>query len=150
VTPAGAALVLHASCVAYDGRGLLILGAAGAGKSSLALTLMAWGCALVADDRVELRPEGGRLVARAPAALAGLVEMRGVGLLRAAALPEANVVLVADLDRAEAERLPPYRQATILSLALPCLHKPATGCFAPALLQYLKAGRAEPPAPIEP
>lgn len=143
-------LALHASCVAWGPRALLILGPSGSGKSSLALALMALGCDLVADDRVELRAEGGRLVARCPSALAGLVEARFLGLLRAEARPEAEVAAVLDLAWTETERLPPRRGVTLGGLALPLLHKPATGDAPAALLQYLKGGRLDPEASPEP
>src|SRR5262245_61986603 len=81
VKDAAAPLLVHGSAVAWGGRGLLILGASGRGKSALALALTATGAALVADDRVEIVRRGRALVARAPAALAGLVEARGIGIL---------------------------------------------------------------------
>ncbi|TNC74077.1 HPr kinase/phosphorylase [Rubellimicrobium roseum] len=140
-------LVVHATTVAWRGRGVLIRGASGAGKSSLGLELMAGGCRLVADDRTELRAEDGRLLARCPPAIRGLIEARGVGLLAARSLEEAPVRLIVDLDRTETERLPPWRGEAVLGVTLPCLHKPATGHFAAAVLQYLKAGRIEPAAP---
>lgn len=129
---------------------MLIRGASGTGKSALGLELMAWGARLVADDRTEVRAEEGRLVARCPPAIRGLIEARGVGLLRAEALDWAAVALVADLDAEEAERLPPWREAKVLDLALPCLHKPLKGHFAAAILQYLKAGRSVPAPPRTP
>ena len=140
----GPPLVLHATTVAWDGRAVLIRGASGAGKSELGLELLAWGCVLVADDRTELARRGGRLVARCPGPIRGLIEARGVGLLRAEAVLEAEVALVADLDREEGERLPPWRGEAVLGLSVPLLHKPLKGRFAPAILQYLKAGRAVP------
>lgn len=140
-------LVLHASCVAWGTRAVLIRGRSGSGKSALALDLLAWGCALVADDRVALRREGGTVVAGCPASIRGLIEARGVGLLRADPAEGAAVEVIADLDRAETERLPPWRADTLLGVPIPLLHKPATGGFAPALLQYLRAGRAEPGVP---
>ncbi|MCS6892498.1 MAG: serine/threonine protein kinase, partial [Rhodovarius sp.] len=70
---------LHASCVALDGAGLLLLGPAGAGKSSLALRLMERGWMLVADDQVLLQAAPA-LLAAAPAELAGMIELRGLGL----------------------------------------------------------------------
>ncbi|PIY73077.1 MAG: serine kinase, partial [Rhodobacterales bacterium CG_4_10_14_0_8_um_filter_70_9] len=77
---------IHASCVAWavagKARGLLILGASGAGKSALALELIALGAALVADDQVALRRVGEAVVAAPPPPLAGLIEARGLGLLR--------------------------------------------------------------------
>lgn len=137
-------IVLHATTVAWGGRGVLIRGRPGAGKSALALELMAFGAALVADDRTELRVASGRLLASCPEPIRGLIEARGVGLLRAEAAAEAEVVVVAELDRVEAGRLPPWRGVALLGVTLPCLHKPASGGFAAALLQYLKSGRSDP------
>ncbi|MFZ9450406.1 MAG: HPr kinase/phosphorylase [Alphaproteobacteria bacterium] len=73
---------VHATCVAIDGAGILLRGPSGAGKSDLALRLVDGGAALVADDRVDLRRRGTCLVASPPAPLRGLVEARGVGILR--------------------------------------------------------------------
>ena len=97
---------LHGSAVAFAGRGVLILGGAGTGKSALALALIGRGAALVADDRVEIERRGAALIASAPAALAGLIEVRGVGILRLPAAPEAVVTLAVDLDRPPAARMP--------------------------------------------
>lgn len=129
---------------------MLIRGPSGAGKSALGLELMALGLRLVADDRTELARQGARVVARCPPAIRGLIEARGVGILRAEALEEAGVALVVDLGEAEAERLPPWREAELLGVALPCLHKPLTGHFAAAICQYLKAGRNDPAPPRSP
>lgn len=125
-------------------RGVLITGASGSGKSALALALMASGARLVADDGVLLCPRDGRLVATCPAALSGLIEARGVGLLRAWPLAEAEIVLVVDLDQVETERLPHRRTATLAGIALPCLHKVEAAYFPAAILQYLKGSRVEP------
>ncbi len=132
---------LHASCVALAGRGLLILGPSGAGKSALALELMAFGCALVADDRVDLRREGDRLVASAPPALSGLIEARRVGLLRADALAAAPLALAVDLAQPEAERLPHPRQIELLGCHLDLVLGAGNPHLSPALLQYLRGGR---------
>jgi len=131
-------LSLHASCVAWQGAGLLILGASGSGKSGLALTLMAWGCALVADDRTVVARAGATLIASAPPALAGRIEARGIGILTAPALPRARLVLAVDLDQTELARLPDPRHLPLLGLALPLLHKPATSHFAAAIAHYLR------------
>lgn len=134
-------ITLHATTVAFDGWAVLITGASGAGKSSLGLGLMALGCDLVADDRSIVTLEQGLLVARCPAPLFGLIEARGVGILNARAIDEAQLALVVDLDTPETERLPAMRSITLLGHALPLVHKPATGHFPAAVLQYLKAGR---------
>ncbi|NAZ37939.1 HPr kinase/phosphorylase [Rubellimicrobium sp. CFH 75288] len=147
-TPAAAGgterLVLHATTVAWGDRGLVLLGPSGSGKSAIALEMMAWGCRLVADDRTELRREGDRIIAAAPPGLPPLIEARGIGLLPAELQAEAEVAALLDLALEEETRLPPPRIRTILSVPVPCLHKPATERFSAALLQYLKAGRYRP------
>jgi HPr kinase/phosphorylase len=133
---------LHASAVAFAGRGVLILGPSGSGKSTLALELMGLGAALVADDAVLISadPAGG-LRMTAPERLRGLVEARGVGILRAQALDEATVALVVDLGRLETERLPPDRRTRLLEVEVPLLHKVESRCFPAAIRQYLACGR---------
>lgn len=133
--------VIHASCVAQGGRAVLIRGASGAGKSSLALELMARGAELVADDRVILTREGGALIARAPETLAGMIEARGVGILNARPAGSAPVALVVDLDHLETDRLPPQRSTNLLGVSLTLLHNTDTAAFAAAILQYLREGR---------
>lgn len=132
---------LHASCVAVNGRGLLVLGKSGAGKSALALQLMALGAELVADDRTDLWREEDRIFATAPPALAGLIEARGVGILRVPALDRAEIGLVADLDQRECNRLPPLRHMMVLGTRLPLVHGAENAHLAPALLQYLRHHR---------
>lgn len=139
---AGEIANLHASAVALDrDRGVLILGASGSGKSSLALQLMAFGAHLVADDRVDLQARDGALWASAPAALRGMIEARGLGLLAATPLPAARIVLIVDLDRTEAARLPPAHQRQILGVSLPLARNCAMPHFPAAILQYLRGGR---------
>ncbi|HUO94139.1 MAG TPA: hypothetical protein VMU22_14530 [Rhizomicrobium sp.] len=110
-----AAVNIHASCVMLSeaarifggapGDGILILGPSGAGKSSVALKLLGLGARLVADDRVELFAREDVLWARAPAALAGLIEARSVGIVTLKHAPEARVALAVELA-SPAERLP--------------------------------------------
>lgn len=133
---------IHATAVALDpGRGVLVLGPSGAGKSALALRLMALGATLVADDRVDLRHEDGALIAAAPAALHGLIEARGAGILRATALASARIALVVDLSAPETERLPPMRHREILGVPLPLVLRLQDGHLEAAILQWLKGGR---------
>lgn len=112
---------LHASCVAIDGRGVLITGPSGAGKSSLALMLMALGAELVADDRVSLSMQGGAVIAQASDALSGLIEARGVGLMRVGARPSAKIVLIAELGPPRGERLPRRSTRRLLNGAAPLI-----------------------------
>jgi HPr kinase/phosphorylase len=110
-------LTVHASVVALEGRAVLILGGSGAGKSGLALQMIARGAAHVADDRVMLRRRSdGRLTAAAPQAIEGLIEARGIGILRMASPPggEAEVVLAVDLDRAPETRMSQSRSIAYL------------------------------------
>ena len=128
--------VVHASCVSLAGRGVLLQGPSGAGKSDLALRLIDGGAVLVADDRVALRRVGERLFAAAPPVLAGLLEVRGVGILR---LPDAGptpLALIVDLDPAdERERLPGARTRTLRGLALPFLSLAARHASAAAAVR---------------
>lgn len=135
--------IVHATAVARDGRAVLITGPAGSGKTTLALRLMALGAGLICDDRVRLHAEGGTLIAGPAPNIAGLIEVRGVGILRADPAPPNPVRLVVDLDRDESERLPPWRTVRMMGVDLPCLHKIEGPHFPAAILQYLKHGRAE-------
>jgi HPr kinase/phosphorylase len=104
---------VHASAVLVDHQAVLIRGPSGAGKSRLAFDLILAGrsgqippAVLVGDDRVHLETSGGQLVVRPAPALAGLIEIRGLGIRRCAFAAEAVVGLVIDLSAADAERLP--------------------------------------------
>lgn len=136
------ARILHAGCVSLDGRGILIFGGAGSGKSSLALQLMAYGCQLVSDDRTAVAVRGGVVVAAAPVAIRGLIEARGVGILKAEARAATRVSLVVDLGEVEGARLPPMRTYTLMGVDLPLLFRVESPHFPAAILQYVKAGRS--------
>ena len=115
-------MIVHAGCVALRFRrgwaGALITGASGSGKSDLTLRMLARGWRLVADDRVLLWTSGGRLYARAPEALAGLVEARGLDIVTLPRLDVAPVALAAEcLAAAEPlERLPEQAAAAFLGV----------------------------------
>ena len=134
---------VHASCIALDGKALLIVGQSGSGKSALALQLMAFGADLVADDRVDLRLEGGQVMARTPQAIAGLIEARGIGLLRARHAGPVPLEYVVDLDETEAARLPEPREIRLLRQSFPLLRAAKAPHFAASLIQLLKMGRVE-------
>lgn len=134
--------ILHASCVAVDGRGLLILGPSGAGKSALAIRMVTLGAMLVSDDQTLVKVAAGRLIAACPRhEFKGIVEARGLGLLRAPSVETADLALVIDLGTAETDRLPPYRTVTILGSPLPLVLHPQNDHFPDALMLYLRHGR---------
>jgi len=133
--------LLHASCVAVAGRGLLILGPSGSGKSTLALALIALGAKLVADDQTVLSLEDGALIARCPEPLLGMIEARGVGLLSAPTVSAARVSLIVDLGQREDQRLPPQRKVTILGATLDLALRSEIDHFPAALMLYLRYGR---------
>src|SRR5450755_1201828 len=121
---------VHASAVLAGPRAILIRGPAGSGKSRLALALIqAAECGritfarLVCDDRIELMAAHGRLLARSPQALAGLIEVRGLGIRRLAHEPVAVIGLVVELAMPEAERLPEAaeREVAVSGIKLPRL-----------------------------
>lgn len=134
---------VHASAVQMDGRGVLILGPSGSGKSALALRLIALGGVLIADDRVILTRRDATLWAEAPAALAGLIEARHVGLIRTAHAP-GPIVLVADLGQTCTERLPPIRNTCVKDMLLPLVLGPLTDHLSSAISLLLRGGWIAP------
>ena len=142
--PSETSEILHASAVALKGRGLLILGRTGSGKSSLALELISRGASLVADDAVEVRAgEDGMLYLSSPSSIAGKIEARGLGLL---SLPyvEAPAVAALTLDEIETERLPGLHETVIAGVALPLLRKVESPTFPSMLHAYLNGQRTDP------
>ncbi len=116
-------LVHQASAVVIAGRAVLIEGAPGSGKSTLALALIDRGAGLLGDDAVTLAAEGTRLIASPPPNIAGLLEVRGVGLVSMAAAPPAPVALILELSGPPGERLPaaPLPCRVIAGIAVPVL-----------------------------
>ncbi|MFY8095551.1 MAG: HPr kinase/phosphorylase [Niveispirillum sp.] len=142
---------IHASCVAVDGLALLLRGPSGVGKSDLALRLVDEGARLVADDRVDLIADGrGGLIARCPQTIAGLMEVRGLGVLPVPSVDGAPVALIADLGDAE-ERLPPPGLEMLAGVALPRIGVNPFHASTPAKLRLAIAALARgwPLAPGE-
>lgn len=122
---------LHATCVLVGPDGVLIRGSSGAGKTRLAWALLAWAEArgrfarFVADDRVLVEARHGRLLARAPAALAGIAERRGVGLVPVPTERAAVLALAVDIEPGAsrmptpAERRTTLRGVSLARLAVP-------------------------------
>jgi HPr kinase/phosphorylase len=140
---------IHASVVLVGAHAILIRGPAGSGKSRLVLNLIQSASTgplifarLVADDRVHVEAAHQRLIARPPAALAGLLEVRGLGIRQLPYEPMAVVSWVVDLDAATSTRLPEgaATQAAIEGVRLPRLAV-ASGCDPfPIVLAALTCG----------
>lgn len=121
--------LIHACAVLYEGHGVLVRGASGAGKSRLVLDLIddaethGRDGALVADDRVRLRAANGRLVARAPRTIAGRIELRGLGIVTLPHESACVIALVVDIEETLPPRMPEEeaRFAVVEGVALPCL-----------------------------
>ena len=122
--------LVHATCVALKISGrtwkaVLLRGPSGAGKSDLAARLIETGARLVADDQTRLARQGRRLIATCPGTLAGLLEVRGVGIVnlgRTQLLPRATVALLVDLVPPQhIERLPEPAREETLGIDLPVL-----------------------------
>lgn len=137
---------IHASAVLIGAKAVLIRGPSDAGKSRLALALIEASrghalpfARLVADDRAHLEVCGGRLLVRPADALAGLIEVRGLGIRRLAYEPVAVVGLVVDLHAADAERHPAAGavETTIAGITLPRLAATAAIAPLPLVLAWL-------------
>ena len=136
---------LHGSAVALKDGGVLLLGAAGSGKSSLAIHLIDhYGGRLIADDRIRLTVEGTKLKAAPPDNLAGLLELRGLGIVampHQAALIDMAVELVA---RAEVPRLAELNVFTHEKISVPLIrlhgHDMASGAIVARAVAHLSKG----------
>ncbi len=130
----------HASLVALNDRGLLIIGPSGSGKSALALQLVALGADLVADDRTCLTTTAEGLYGQPPQTIAGRIEARGLGILALPHRPDAPISAVVDMGQTETDRLPEPRDMRLLGHAIPAFRKCDGPGFAPALFLFLRHG----------
>ncbi len=141
-----AAPSIHASAVLTGARAVLVLGPAGSGKSRLVLSLIdasAQGlipfARLVADDRAHVEALHGRLLVRPAPTLAGVIEVRGLGVRRVTHEPLAAVGLIVELGLAASDRLPdPNEMATIEGISLPRLGVASKTDPLPLVLAYLR------------
>jgi HPr kinase/phosphorylase len=137
--------LIHGTCLVIGACGVLIMGPPGSGKSDLALRLIdqpgrgtggeAMAARLVADDQVVITARGNRLKAAAPPQLAGLIEVRGLGIVRAEYAPQVDLDLVVRLaDATSIERLPhgDHARLVLLGIELPEIAVDPTAASAPA------------------
>ena len=152
----------HGTCVLIGPKAVLLRGPSGVGKSRLALQLLHHGseksgpfCRLVGDDRLHLLPANNRLVARVPDNLAGLLEVRGLGILRVPFEPRAQIGLVIDLMDAahfaeKAVRLPEADDlvTTLSGIRLPYLQLDQDNRAAVSTILTAMNLAGNPPSPI--
>ena len=136
---------LHATAVAIGGLGVLIEGRSGAGKSDLALRLIDRGAVLIADDRVLVTRAGTALVAHAPAAMAGHIEVRGLGIVATTHVSDAPVALVVRLAD-EDQRLPERRLRRIAGVPVRELTLDPFRASAPLKVEWALRAPEQPPA----
>lgn len=113
---------IHASCIKLKGKGVLIIGDSGSGKSDLCLRLITeFKAKLIADDRVDVQEYKGKLIASAPKILKGLLEVRGVGIIKLPFFNSCAIDMVVNLTNnfAEIERLPPSNFFEIYDIKVP-------------------------------
>ncbi|HUH83985.1 MAG TPA: HPr kinase/phosphatase C-terminal domain-containing protein [Stellaceae bacterium] len=134
---------IHGTSVALGGDGILLQGPSGSGKSDLALRLIDGGARLIADDQTELSLVEGELRLRAPTAIAGRIEVRGLGILPVPTVASAPLRLVVALvPPGEIERLPEPQFCTLLGRNVPLLALAPFEASAPAKLRLAVAALA--------
>ena len=116
-------LLVHGTCVAIDEFGVLIIGPPGSGKSDLALRLIDAGARLVADDYLYVEASGQELLAAVPDTIAGMMEVRGLGIVTLPYLDTCRIRLCVELvEPADVPRLPKRgATATYENIAIPSL-----------------------------
>ena len=138
-------VTVHATCIAIDGHGILLRGPSGSGKSDLALRAIDQGARLVADDRVTLTRHGDSVIASAPSSLHGLLEIRGLGIMRVDAVAEAKLALVADMaEPGSIERLPERSRCEIEGAAIPSVAVNPFEASATIKLRFALAAALDP------
>lgn len=136
---------IHATCIAFEGHGVLLRGPPGSGKSDLAARAIDAGARLVADDRVTLTRRGATIVASAPPSIRGMIELRGLGILRIDAEEEAPLALVVDLIASgEIVRMPEPNRCAFLDVELPLISLAPFEASAVAKLRLALAGTLAP------
>ena len=114
---------LHATCISVNNRGILIKGPSGSGKSDLALRLINDGGHLIADDRVIIKQQNTLLLASPPNSLSGLIEVRGIGIVKLHFQKSCAISLVISLVTPEKlSRLPKKQHIKIFGIKLPMIH----------------------------
>ena len=130
-------IIVHASAVSFSGKGILILGASGSGKSKLALALISCGAILIADDQVILNNNKNEIVLSAPKAIRGKIEARNIGILEVSST-KAQLCLVVSLDKTEHNRLPKTKYTEYFGKKIQILHCKDLNGLEHSLIHFLK------------
>lgn len=131
--------LIHATTIQLGAHGVMLLGASGSGKSDLALRLIADGALLVSDDQTRITLLNGKLIASAPATIAGRIESRGIGILPAPQIESATVRLAVELTGEAIERMPEQANWSLPGVAsAPHIPLIALSPFEPSALVKLK------------
>jgi serine kinase of HPr protein (carbohydrate metabolism regulator) len=129
-------IYLHAACVSIGGKGVLLFGPSGSGKSDLALRLIDGGATLVSDDQVLLKKIDNSVYAFPPERIHGMLEARGIGIIRLPCVQDVTVNLAVKLvARAAVERMPPPQFFDCLGLQVPVLSLHAFDGSTPAKIR---------------
>lgn len=138
---------IHATAIAIGEAGVLLLGASGIGKSDLALRLIDGGASLVADDRVDIHRDSSQVFLCPPPALHGLMEVRGLGIVKLPAMERVELTLVVELvSGGRIDRLPQQRTHLVAGCAFPAVYIDPFEVSAPAKVRLalkLADGTAE-------
>lgn len=100
---------VHGSCVDFEGKAVLVIGPSGSGKSSFALELIALGGVLISDDQVVLSKSKQNITVKTPPHLGGMIEARGIGLLKCSYIQSSHLNLVVDMSIKPQSRMPKPR-----------------------------------------
>lgn len=135
---------VHATSVAIEGRAALITGPSGSGKSGLALDLIALGATLISDDMTVVETDETEWpIARTTGRMSGVIEARGLGLIRVPSLAAAPVALIVDMSRTETERLPEPRFTDLLGSRIVTVSRVDSPHFPASIMALIKGGLAQ-------
>ena len=134
--------IQHGSCVDFNGKGLLILGAPRSGKSSLAIACMSIGATLVGDDYISLNVCDNKIIATSPPNIMGKIEISKVGILNCDYTKNTNINLVINLSEVEKIRLPKRRFINLNSCKVPLIYGGNIPNLHSVAMQFFKKGFA--------
>ena len=114
-------MLIHASCVSWQNKGILLIGDSGSGKSTGALALLEKGASLIADDYVEISIQNNAVLATCPKTIKGKIEVRGLGIIDIKSLSQTTIDVVIDCkaDFASVPRMPDIKTQKFFDKEIP-------------------------------